>query len=431
MIEASRAVNTGGDALPATRLPPSESVLVAVSGSVASEDLVMAGKHLAETMSASWEALYIETPEVDRDGIIGARAAQALGIAAKNGATIATLPAATVADGIEAHLETSPAGHIVLGRQQASRWRRLWQASLLETLAVRADGVVLHIYPSLPALPVTQDLPTSAVKAKIPASSYGYAVALVLATLLVAEALQHFTGTRSLDLLFLFPVIAIATRLGLPPALLGAALSVLAYNYFLLVPAFSFDARAPQNLVMTAVLIAVAAYTSIVTAQMRGRLRLSDRSASENASIAALAQRLTRDADWESTALTICEHVHGLLRVQTALFREVGGKLAVAASVPPLSPLGPVDNAALDWAWANGEATGAGTQTVASADWQFVPLTTSLGTLAVLGLAREDGRDPVRPDQRILLSTLVAQAALAHERLVLEDRMRAKPVASV
>jgi two-component system sensor histidine kinase KdpD len=61
---------------------------------------------------------------------------------------------------------------------------------------------------------------------------------------------------------------------------------------------------------------------------------------------------------------------------------------------------------------------------LADANWQFQPLKTSLGTMAVLGLARDDGRDPVRADQAVLLSTLLAQAALAHERLLLEDRAR-------
>ncbi len=44
--------------------------------------------------------------------------------------------------------------------------------------------------------------------------------------------------------------------------------------------------------------------------------------------------------------------------------------------------------------------------------------------LAVLGIARDDGRDPVNAVQKLLLHTLIAQAALAHERLRLEDRMR-------
>ena len=62
---------------------------------------------------------------------------------------------------------------------------------------------------------------------------------------------------------------------------------------------------------------------------------------------------------------------------------------------------------------------------LSAADWQFQPLKTSLGILAVLGLARDDGRSPVPPQSRVLLATLIAQTALAHERLLLEDRLRA------
>jgi two-component system sensor histidine kinase KdpD len=59
-----------------------------------------------------------------------------------------------------------------------------------------------------------------------------------------------------------------------------------------------------------------------------------------------------------------------------------------------------------------------------AADWQFHPLKTALGVLGVLGIARDDGQEPVSADRAVLLSTLVGQAALAHERLHLEDEMR-------
>jgi K+-sensing histidine kinase KdpD len=120
----------------------------------------------------------------------------------------------------------------------------------------------------------------------------------------------------------------------------------------------------------------------------------------------------------------VCEYVQNLLKVQTITFREVGGTLVKVAALPGDQDLGPVDRAALDWAWTDGQESGAGTAVLSAADWQFQPLRTSLGVLAVLGLAREDGRDPVRPDQRVLLFTLVAQAALVRERLRLKDSVR-------
>lgn len=407
---------------------PAPPVLVALSGSENSETLVLAGKELAEFYSAPLEAIHIETP--DSEGT-DSGVAEALGFAASNGAVIATIPAATVVDGISAHLEIAPAKHVVLGGGGISRTKLPWRSSILDALARRRDGLVLHVITRAPSL--VRERHSAAPSGSSPAPApiaYVYALAFVAGTLLLAEGLQLFTGPRSLDLLFLFPVIAISAWLGLRPALLAVAVSVIGYNYFLLVPAFSFEIAAPQNLVMAAVLVAIAIYTSIVTARMRGRLHLSDRSARENANLAALAQRLTRDADWESTALTICEYVHSLLKVRTIVFREVNGILEIAAAVPPETSIGPVDRATLDWVWANCEPAGAGTDMLSAADWQFHPLHTSLGILAVLGLARDDGRDPVRPDQRILLSTLVAQAALAQERLRLEDLMRIVPPAS-
>jgi two-component system sensor histidine kinase KdpD len=80
--------------------------------------------------------------------------------------------------------------------------------------------------------------------------------------------------------------------------------------------------------------------------------------------------------------------------------------------------------AAADWAWSRGEPAGSGTGTLNAADWQFHPLKTALGVLAVIGLSRADGQDPVPAERALLLQTLLGQAALAHERLKLESQVR-------
>jgi two-component system sensor histidine kinase KdpD len=110
--------------------------------------------------------------------------------------------------------------------------------------------------------------------------------------------------------------------------------------------------------------------------------------------------------------------------LNVVLLNEHEGGLKVAAACPQTNELGPVDRAAADWAWARGEPAGADTGTLNAADWQFHPLKTALGVLAVIGLSRTDGRDPVEADRALLLSTLLGQAALAHERLKLENQVR-------
>jgi len=397
---------------------------VAISGSSHSEWLVQQAEALAVRLGVPWEALHVETPAADRDSPRGLRAASALATAARLGATIARVPAATVADGIGAHLRTMPIRHLVLGHTAEGRRNWFRSPGIADRLLAEQEDLAVHRFTHAREKGGGRRISTARPASSVPVRHYLLSAAAVALTLVVAGLLQAFVGLRPLDLLFLFPVIAVAARLGLGPALLAVVLAVLGYNYFLLRPLNAFNLHAPLNLVMGGVLGTVAIYTSTITARLRGRLVLSDRSAQENASIAALAQKLTRDADWETTARTVCEHVHRLFDVQATMYREVDGAICHVASIPSEIRLGPVNQAALDWAWARGEAAGVGTAVLGAADWQFHPLKTSLGTLAVLGIARDDGRDPVNAVQKLLLQTLIAQAALAHERLRLEDRMR-------
>ncbi|WP_052730203.1 DUF4118 domain-containing protein [Sphingomonas sp. SRS2] len=417
----SSAATTSNVRSLASDLP--QQVAVAIGGSGDAEKLVRSAHELAQALGSTWEAVHVETPGEERDPAAAGKIADAMRLAAGLGASIAAVPAATVLDGLSAYLENSPIKHLVLGKL-APRPPLPWSKSNFDALAARND-VALHIYPAGAVereIRVSARLSSSLIFA--PPVSFAYAALAVALTLVLAEGLQLFINTRSLDLLFLFPVIAIAARWGVGPGLFAAVLSVICYNFFLLAPAFDFDLRAPQNIIMALVLAGVTIYTGMLTHRLRSRLILSDRSARENASIASLAQRLASDCTWTDTATTLCEHVESLLKVHAAVFREIGGALEVAAARPSEPQLGPVDQAALDWAWRNGAETGAGTDILSSANWQFQPLRTSLGMLAILGIARDDGRDPIGPHQRMLLSTLVAQAALAHERLRLEDDMR-------
>lgn len=398
---------------------PRSKVIAAISGSSSSADIVQAACALARASGSDWDAVHVETPGKE----VSSNALEALTQASKMGATISTIAAANVADGLRAYVADTRAGHIVLGAGRSTVVSRLLSNSVASKLLDSDADLFLHIHPR--GSEYEEPKWTASLTEPGNSSQFHYfiAAALVLATLAIAEGLQYFLGPRPLDLIFLFPVVAIATRFGVGPALMGIGLSVVLYNFFLLEPSFSFNAMAPQNLVMAGVFTAIALYTGLLTANMRSRVLLSDRSARENAQIAALAQRLTHDADWESTAFTICEHVGALFGVSTILYREAGEKLLVAGALPTDSSITPVDQAALDWAWSSGEESGAGTAMLAASNWQFQPLRTSLGSLGVLGLAAADGRNPVEVHQKILLQTIVSQASLALERLTLESRI--------
>ena len=398
-----------------------ETILVAVSGGPDAEAAVNFAKTLADALNEPWTAIHVQTPSNDGDGPRARAAGDALGLAARLGASIATVPAPSVVDGLCEQLEGSAIRHVVLGhRGGRARWP--WQRPVLDALIDRASATCFHVLPAQSGGRRRRSIPGVGAGSLL---DYGSAAAMVAATLIAAILLHRATGVRSLSVLFLFPVIAAAARLGVVPALFAALLAAAGYNFAFLEPILVPKPASIQSWVMAAALAIVGVYTGGITATLRGRAALSDRSARENAGLAAFSQRLASVSGWTSTAEAVCGQVSAMLDVNSVLLREVAGQLEVVASVPAGAELGPVDRAALEWAWSHGIPAGRGTDKVAVSEWQFQPLKTSLGMLAILGLARSDSADPVRPDKALLLSTLIAQAALAHERLRLEDDMRA------
>ena len=402
-----------------------DRVLVAVSERPGADMVVRAAKRLADALKASWQAIYIESPRARHLGEDAKRrVADTLRLAATLGATIATLPAESVVEGLARHIRDSRATQLVVGKSARSWWFELRHGSVVRAMLRLEDGPAVHVIPS-GAAPVSAE-PDAAAGAgnRGTPGAYGVAAALVVATTLIGYAVQPLIGFGGMDLVFLLPVILASYRFGLRPGLAAGLMAAMAYNFFFLPPLYTFTIAAPQSLLTMFVLIGIAVFTANLAGRLRTRATVGARTAEENAAVAAFGQTLSRVSDWESTSKIVADEIARVMEVSVVLLNERNGLLTIVASHPEITDLGPVNQAAADWAWSRGEPAGVGTTTLTAADWQFHPLKTSLGVLAVIGLARDDGREPITADRAVLLSTLLGQAALAHERLKLEDQVR-------
>jgi two-component system sensor histidine kinase KdpD len=113
-------------------------------------------------------------------------------------------------------------------------------------------------------------------------------------------------------------------------------------------------------------------------------------------------------------------------------------QLSVRGAYPPEDELDEADLAAARWSWQSNRPTGRGSDTLPGGRRLFLPLRTSRGPVAVVGIDSEaersaDGLAPrttaalLSPDQRRLLDALGDQAAVSIERIQLaEDVDRAR-----
>lgn len=397
-----------------------ERIVVAI-GDSGGETLVRAAKRLADALGASWTAVSIETPRsktlpIEAQERIGG----ALQLAASLGATLVTVPATSVLAGLKSFIAENRATALIIGKSRRNWWFELRHRSIVDQLVRDLEGVAIHVLPILGE---------NAARGRSGATEtqlrdYAFVLAMVALTTLFNIWLAQVIGPYTISLIYLLPVVASSTIFGLRPSLLASVAAALAYNFFFLPPLYTFTIADPQNAVTFLVLIGIGVATSQLAGRLRREANVGARTAHENAAIAAFGQKLALVGDQDSTAETTCREIGILLDCRTILLLRKDGRNVTAGSFPDHVELGPIDIAAADWTFDKAEPTGRATGTLSASDWQFHPLETSLGVLAVLGLEVSYRRDPVPADKQTLFATLIGQAALAHERLKLEEEAR-------
>ena len=399
-----------------------ERIVVAVGDQQGADNLIRTAKRLADGLHANWTALCVETPRTMTLGPEArARVGDALRLAGTLGAQVVTVPAANVVDGLRDYLSETRTTMLVISKQQRSWWFALRHRSVVDQLVRELLGVTVHVVPAEGQ--ANRDAPP--VRPALPWRNLAAAIAAVAISTLVSRLLLPIVGSNAIDLLYLVPVVLSAALLGMGAAMVAAIASALAYNFFFLPPLYTFTINDPANFVTFVVLAGVGMVVGQLAGGLNRRAAVGARAASENAAIAAFGQRLAGLSDADGTAAAVCEEIGRLLDASTVLLaREDGGAATIVGACPETPHLGPIDLASADWAFDHQEPAGNDTRTLTASEWQFHPLTTALGVLAVLGLARRDGTTPVPADRELLFATLKGQAALAYERIRLENDTR-------
>ncbi|GAA4037595.1 sensor histidine kinase KdpD [Sphingomonas rosea] len=401
-----------------------ERVLVAVSELPGAESLVRAAKRLAEALHAPWTALHVETPRAASFGAAEReRLAATLQLASRLGAEVVSIPAQNVIEGVQRHAAEARTTQIVVGKSARSRWFELRHGSVVDRLVRETPDIAVHVLPMEGAAARRTAAPTRSDWG----SARGYLASFALVALVTAIGrLISFAGELSnLALLFLVPVMFAATRHGLRSGVVTGLVSGLAYNFFFLPPLYTFTIQDPENVITFVALVTVAIIVSQLAARVSAQATIAQRSAAQNSALAGFARHLTSVTDRADLGRALVRESARLLGLDTLFIERRDGAMQVTAGEPEIRVLAPIDQAAAEWALDHDEPAGSGTGTLTSSDWRFHPIGSGGASVAVLGLSRPQGGDILRSDQHQLLVSLLDQAALALQRVTLEEEMAA------
>lgn len=387
-------------------------LLVAVSPSPYSEQMVRWTRRLADSLECPWIAAHVETSHTLREDE-QTRLTRHLALARELGAEIRTTVDEDVVRGILRIARAQNVTQIVVGKSGENPLGGLFRGgSLLRRLVRESGNIDLHI--------VRADTDGGGQRAPLlrwppesGARQYAAALGGVAAIALANVALSHFIGPRSVGLVFLLGVVGMAMRLGRGPVYLGAALSALAWNFLFLPPKYTFHIRGFDDAMMFATYFVVAVAMGQLIARIRAKERMDRRREDRASEMYMLTLELGDASSFAQIERAAVENVGRVFRADAALLLpDAAGVLSGLFSEKEM--------AAAQWAFDRGMPTGRFTDTLPMTEAMYLPLHTAAAKLGVLRMSWRQSTMPTL-DQRNLLDQFLRHIALVLDRQRLRE----------
>ncbi len=404
-----------------------ERLVVAVSASPLSAQLIRWTRQLADSLNAAWLAVHVESAR-DGGGPVPTQLTKNLALARQLGGEVVATSDEDLVRGLLRVARQHNATQIVVGKPGGSRLAQLRGTLRLHRLVRGSGDVDVHV--------VRADADAAGVASRVaaarPASperdagrglgeQYGTAIGVIAAVSFANAFLAPLLGYRAVALTYLFGVVGSAMFLGRGAILLAAGLSALLWNFFFLPPRFTFYITNVEDGLMFGLYFVVAAVLGQLVSRVRAQ-ELANRRREEHATALYLLTRDLADAaSPDDLARAVVKQVGDVFRARVALWLEPGptlspdptGRTPRAAGTLVLTEK---ERSVATWAQEHRQAAGRFTDNIPSAEALHLPLLTHERSLGVLSVRLTDDIPPSL-DQRELLEAFARQAALVLDRL--------------
>jgi len=401
--------------------------LVGVGPDDQGEELVRFGKRFADALDAEWIVVSVETPPLLRLGAADRdRRVAVLRLAESLGAETITLDGPSAAAALLQYARTRNASRIVVGEPKRRGLRALLRRSTVVELLDRAGGIDVSVIArrrvaAAPAtLPGTPRLEPPAVHW----DRYGWAVGVTALCTLIAFAMHGHFELTNVVMVYLLGATVAGLRLGRGPSILTAVLSVAAFDFFFVPPAFTFAVSDAQYLVTFLVMLVVALTIATLMANVRLQTRVAGARERRTALLYAMSRELAATRGLGNMARLAVKHVGETFASRAAvLLPDADRRLQSppAAADGESAAFAAPDLSIAQWVLDHGRAAGLGTDALPGAPAIYLPLAGSDRALGVLAVLPANARRVLLPEQRHLLETFAGQIALAMERALLAE----------
>jgi two-component system sensor histidine kinase KdpD len=392
-------------------------LLVAVSASPLSAQMVRWTRRLADSLDARWMAVHVESSkalsEADQE-----RLNKNLALARELGAEVIATADEDIVRGVLRVARQHNATQIVVGKPARGGFLQLFRGGWsLRRLVDESGDIDIHVVRAEKA-----ETPASQPMFRIPDferwQQYVVGLGVVFAVTIVNAFLDYFTsiGYRALALDYLLAVVVLALFVGRGPVLVSATLSALVWNYFFLQPRYTFYITTIEDGMMFGTYFIVAVVMGQLIARFRAQEKAERRREERTTALYLLTRELADAVTLDEIVKAVVKHIGKLFNAEVAvLIADANNQLPAEPSPGSTLKLSEKEASVASWVFRHNQRAGQFTDNLPLSEALYVPLAMPGGILGVIGVKLLRPNPPTL-EQSNLLDAFARQTALVIDR---------------
>ena len=400
-----------------------ERILVCVSASPTSSDVIRRAARLSRSIGAELIALYVEDPDLQNDAQEKA-VHEHLDLAQRQGAILTTIYGNDPATAIAQYARVSGITKIVLGKSPERHRFLAPKETLMSRLNELAPDVEIIIVPNR----LQEDNRSFSLKSRL--QQERITAGDLLKTLLILAVCTGLgflfsaigLAITNIVLIYILGVMAVALfTTGYLCSVLSSLLSVLIFNFFFTEPYYSLQSS-PDYFATFAVMFAAALLSSSLTSRIKTQSIQTANKAYQTEVLLSTSQLLQKAEDREAILSVVLQQLSRLLEHSVLCYDRTDGALTEQPVLREVDGDGGFaqvylaeERDAAEWVGRNGKHAGRTTRKYPQAKCLYMAIRSESGVQAVVGI-RADNAPSIDEYRKNLMISILDECALAIEK---------------
>ncbi len=257
----------------------------------------------------------------------------------------------------------------------------------------------------------------------VPASAREYAVAVAIVgfATLIALALRPYLAATNLAMMYLLGVVVIATRCSRSATVIASFLSVAAFDFFCVLPYYTFRVAESEYLITFAAMLAVALVISAQTSRIRAQTVSAVDRESRTQALYRLSRRLSAKTRVFDAALAAAEVAEEVFGSPVTIFLPESGRISFRKRTSDRLLISTAEEDIAQEVFDHGRKAGKGMERFPDAAASYVPLKGASRIVGVMAILPGPKGEALHADRHHLLDLFANQTALAIERTLSQN----------